>query len=110
MPVRKWTAPVRLGFANPGAAPSLVDLSKHGVCAIAAEAGIAVIDFENAASSTISSISTRRASTARPLLLRARRVGQGLRDLSRRAAHHPMRLHGTDRCAVREGVHSFGFP
>jgi len=64
--VRKWTAPVRLGFAYPGAAPSLVDLSKHGVCAIAAEAGIAVIDFENAASSTISSISTRRASTARP--------------------------------------------
>jgi hypothetical protein len=29
MPVRKWTAPVRLGFANPGAAPSLVDLSKQ---------------------------------------------------------------------------------
>ena len=49
MPVRKWTAPVRLGFSNPSAAPNLIELSKHGVRTIAAEAGIAVI-VENAAS------------------------------------------------------------
>src|SRR3954451_15994353 len=45
MPVRKWTAPVRLAFANPSAAPALVEISRQGVKTLAAEAGITVNDL-----------------------------------------------------------------
>jgi len=45
MPVRKWMAPIRLGFANPGAAPGLVDLARQGIKTIAAEAGVVVVDL-----------------------------------------------------------------
>src|SRR5689334_1852207 len=64
--VRKWTAPVRLGFFDPSAAPNLIELSKHGVRSIAAEAGIAVTTSKTRRPPTTSCISTRTASAARP--------------------------------------------
>ena len=42
MPVRKWMSPITLAFANPGAAPGLVEVAIQGIKTIAAEAAITV--------------------------------------------------------------------
>lgn len=110
MPVRKWTAPARLGFANPSAAPNLIELSKHGVRTIAAEAGIAVIAVENAASTNYLVHFDENGVNGKAGYCFARAWWDKDRVIYRGELRiNPMRLHDSDRCAVHEAIHSFGF-
>ncbi len=111
MPVRKWTAPIRLGFANSGAAPTLVDLTRAAVRSNAAEAGVEAVDLPD------------RESTANFIVYFDE---NGLRGVAgdcvatawwnkQRALYkaelriNPTRTRDIDRCAVHESMHAFGF-
>ena len=109
-PVRKWAVPIRLGFANPGAAPTLVGLTRAAVKSNAAEAGIDVVDLpegdttanhlvffdENGlrgvSGDCLSQFWTRQFAIVRAEL----RI-------------NPTRSRDVDRCAVHESMHAFGF-
>ena len=111
MPVRKWTVPIRLGFANASAAPNLVDLTRAAVRSNAAEAGVEVVDLPE------------RESTANFIVYFDE---NGLRGVGgdcvasawwnkQRALYkselriNPTRTRDIDRCAVHESMHAFGF-
>lgn len=111
MPVRKWMSPIRLAFANPGAAPGLVDMATQGIKTVAAEAGVVV------------SVLTANDSTANFLVhfdengLNGKSgycFGSAWWDKSKVINRGELRLNPTrirdfDRCAIHEPLHSFGF-
>jgi hypothetical protein len=109
--VRRWTAPIQLAFANPSAAPALVEITRQGVKVIATEAGIGVSD------------AAQRDTTANYVVffdengLRAQAgdcSATGWWD-NKGAIYkaelriNPVRIRDIDRCAVHEPMHSFGF-
>ena len=109
--IRKWTAPIRLTFANPSAAPALVEITRQGVKAIATEAGIGVSDAaqgdatanyvvffdENGLRAQAGDCSATGWWDKKGVIYKAE-----LRI-------NPVRIRDIDRCAVHEPMHSFGF-
>jgi len=110
MPVRKWIGPIRLAFANPSAAPALVEMSRQGVKTLAVEADIAVIDLvdegtanyivyfdENGLRGQSGDCSAKGWWDRNKVIYKAE-----LRI-------NPVRIRDADRCAIHEPMHSFGF-
>jgi hypothetical protein len=111
MPVRKWLAPIRLGFANPTAAPNLVEISRRGVKTLAIEAGIAVVDLtDNDASANFVVYFDENG-------LRGRSGDCSANGWSRKNGVlykgelriNPVRIRDVDRCAIHEPMHAIGF-
>ena len=111
MPVRKWMTPIRLAFANPGAAPGLVDIAGRGIKTIAAEAGVVVIDV--AANDSTANFVVQFDENG----LNGKSgycFGSAWWDKSKVIYRGELRLNPTrikdfDRCAIHEPMHSFGF-
>jgi hypothetical protein len=110
MPVRKWTGPIRLGFANASAAPNLVELTRAAVKSNAAEAGVDIVDLPDRDTSAnhvvffdenglrgVSGDCVSQFWTKQFAIVRAE-----LRI-------NPTRTRDVDRCAVHESMHAFGF-
>ncbi|MEI7872156.1 MAG: hypothetical protein WCK95_08555 [Alphaproteobacteria bacterium] len=108
--VHKWMAPIRLSFDNPGAAPNLVELTRRSVKAIAAEAGVVVVDLET------------RDTTANFIVYFDENGTNGKSGYcfaqswwkSWALSHgelrvNPTRIRDIDRCATHESLHAFGF-
>ncbi len=109
-PVRKWTMPIHLRFANPSAAPNLVELTRAAVKSNAAEAGIDVVDLRDGDT------------TANQVVFFDE---NGLRGVSGDCVSqfwtkqfaitraelriNPTRTRDVDRCTVHESMHAFGF-
>lgn len=111
MPIRKWMAPIKLAFSNPGAMPVLVELSRQGLKTVATEAGIPVVDLA-APESTANFIvyfdenGTRGQAgdcSANGWWDKNRVIYKGELRIN------PTRNRDVDRCVIHEPMHAFGF-
>ena len=110
MPVRKWTVPIRLGFANPNAAPNLVELTRAAVKSNAAEAGIEVVDLperDSTASLTVFFDENGLRGVSGDCVAQAWTKQYAINRAELRI--NPSRTRDIDRCAVHESMHAFGF-
>jgi hypothetical protein len=111
MPVRKWMSPITLAFANPGAAPVLVDVATQGIRTIASEAAIAVtVAAANDATANFVVYFDENGLNGKSGYC----FGSARWDKSRVIYRGELRLNPTrirdfDRCAIHEPLHSFGF-
>ncbi len=111
MPVRKWMAPIRLSFANPRAASTLVDPATQGIKTIAAEAGVVVVVVgENDSTANFLVHFDENGLNGKSGYC----FGSAWWDKGRVIYRGELRLNPTrirdfDRCAIHEPLHSFGF-
>jgi hypothetical protein len=111
MPVRKWMAPIRLAFANPTAASSLVEPSTRGIKTVAAEAGVAVVVLaDNDATANFVVHFDENGLNGKSGYC----WGSAWWDKSKviykgELRLNPTRIRDFDRCAIHEPLHSFGF-
>ena len=109
MPVRKWTGQIRLAFANPSAAPALVEISRQGIKTIALEASVTVDEAENDKANFVVYFDENG--------LRGQSgdcSANGWWDKNRvlykgELRINPVRIRDIDRCAIHEPMHAFGF-
>jgi hypothetical protein len=111
MPVRKWTDAVRLAFANPAAAPALVEVARQGIKTIATEAGISVIDVpDKDPSANFVVVFDENGLNGKSGYCFGSAWWNKSRVIYRGELRlNPMRIKDFDRCAIHEPLHSFGF-
>ena len=111
MPVRKWMAPIRLGFANPGAAPGLVDLARQGIKTIAAEAGVVVVDLaaNDSTANFVVHFDENGLNGKSGYCFGSAWWDKGKVIYKGELRLNPTRIRDFDRCAIHEPMHSFGF-
>ena len=111
MPIRKWMGAIKLAFANPRAAPALVEISRRGVGTLAGEAGIELVDIaepgpaanyivyfdENGTRGQAGDCSATGRWTDKWVIYKGE-----LRI-------NPVRMRDIERCAIHEPMHLLGF-
>ncbi|MBV8393418.1 MAG: hypothetical protein JOY81_09585 [Alphaproteobacteria bacterium] len=110
-PIRKWMDPIKLAVSNPGAMPSLAELSRQAVKTLAAEAGVTVIEVDGPAAGANYVIYLDENGLngqagwcwANGWWDKARAMTKGELRVN------PTRNRDADRCTIHEAMHSFGF-
>lgn len=109
--IRKWTAPIRLAFRNPGGAPGLVEPTRQAIRAIAAETGsIAVTDVDTndtTANYLVSFDENESPSGKRNCYAQAWWKAWAINRAELKV--NPAQGSGIDVCIIHEALHSFGF-
>jgi hypothetical protein len=108
MRVRKWTSPIRLAFRTPGAAPGLVRPTGNAIRAIAAEAGVIVLDVAIGDSPNFAvSFDENESSGQRNCFSQSWSKKGGIYRADLKV--NPAYASSIDACIIHEAMHAFGF-
>ena len=107
----KWLAPIRLAFANPSAAPALVQISRQGVKTLAAEAEIPVVDLAEPNATVNFIVYFDENGTRGQAGDCSARGGwnKNMAIIKGELRINPTRMRDIERCVIHEPMHALGF-
>jgi hypothetical protein len=111
MPIRKWMGPIKLAFANPSAAPALVEITRRSVKLLAGEAGIEVVEVAEAGPAANYVVYfDENGLRGRAGDCSANGWWNGKKVIYKGELRiNPVRMRDIDRCAIHEPMHTLGF-